>query len=84
MPSRLSNRPHHGDTWKWNEPSGQPRFAVMHVCGHHDPPHVTGYWYDDRGLDPDLHSSIPLPDFLGAFSLVEREYEYAEELGPMR
>lgn len=79
-------RPRHGDVWQrtWvgrgRSRHGQ-RFSVMHVCGHHDPPHVTGYWHDYRNApwplrsvpDPDDHDAIPLPIFLAGFRLVERE-----------
>lgn len=49
------------------------RFSVMHVCGHHDPPCVTGYWQSDGHSDPRQHDEIPLPRFTEQFRLVERE-----------
>jgi hypothetical protein len=68
----------HGDVWEQTPirdgaRSPRGRFSVMHVCGHHDPPHVTGYWWSDGLLDPAQHDSIPLPRFLEGFRLVERE-----------
>lgn len=40
----------------------------MHVCGHHNPPHVTGYCR----TDPCAHASYQLPRFLAAFEIIER------------
>lgn len=64
-------RPIHGDVWRTR--TGCHRFSVMHVCGRHDPPDVTGYWWGDDGPNPDLHDSIPLPRFTSSMDLVERE-----------
>jgi hypothetical protein len=61
----------HGDVWRSRVASR--RFSVMHVCGHHNPPHVTGYWWRGESLDPALHDSIPLPRFLASMDLIERE-----------
>jgi len=72
----MAERPRHGDIWE-RDHVGQ-WFSVMHVCGHHDPPHVTGYWHTEQtaeSVDPCAHDSIPLPRFLKSFTLVEREYE---------
>ena len=69
-----AERPMHGDIWERYD-SGR-WFSVMHVCGHHDPPHVTGYWHDRpaaRAINPHQHDSIPLPQFCSGFKLVERE-----------
>lgn len=70
----MADRPIHGDVWR--SPVACRRFSVMHVCGHHDPPHVTGYWWveeNDIGPAGALHDSIPLPRFLASMTLVERE-----------
>lgn len=71
----MSDRPVHGDVWRSRVVCR--RFSVMHVCGHHDPPHVTGYWLRDDGrgdgLDPVAHDSIPLPRFVASMDLIERE-----------
>ena len=64
-------RPIHGGVWRSRVACR--RFSVMHVCGHHEPPHVTGYWWRGESLDPDLHDSIPLPTFLASMDLIERE-----------
>lgn len=68
-----SDHPTHGDVWQNTEL--RERFSVMHVCGHHEPPHVTGYWWtaDNDGPHSDAHGSIPLPRFVAEFTLVERE-----------
>jgi len=77
-----TERPCHGDVWEqvpMREGSHSPRgrFVVLHVCGHHDPPEVTGVWQSEtaRGPmgDPELPDSIPLPRFEEQFRLVERE-----------
>lgn len=71
-PTQSDMTPRHGDTWERNGNGG--RVSVMHVCGHHEPPHVTGYWHDADGRpDPCAHISYPLPRFLAAFAFVERE-----------
>lgn len=74
----MSDRPVHGDIWEQvpmragaRAPHG--RFSVMHVCGHHEPPCVTGYWHSNGLVDPSLHDSIPLPRFEEQFRLIERE-----------
>lgn len=69
---RTPDHPMHGDVWR--SPVACRKFSVMHVCGHHDPPHVTGYWWRGEYLDPDMHDSIPLPRFLSSMTLVEREF----------
>lgn len=61
----------HGDVWRSRVACR--RLSVMHVCGHHDPPHVTGYWWRGDLLDPSLHDSIPLPRFLASMDLLKRE-----------
>lgn len=69
-------RPVHGDVWEqvaFRGRSPRGRFSVMHVCGHHDPPCVTGYWHSHGGVDPSMHDSIPLPRFEEQFRLVDRE-----------
>ena len=70
--------PRHGDVWRSERAADNGRkFSVMTVCGHHDPPHVTGYWYGaDDYPDSCQHDAIPLPRFLRTFSLVEH-YEEA-------
>jgi hypothetical protein len=77
--SEGTDRPRHADVWERQRIPGeawQLRFTVMHVCGHHDPPHVTGYWHsEDGGLYDCRHDAIPLPVFLADFRLVEREFE---------
>lgn len=71
-PAHLRNRPMHGDIWE--HVYSRVRFSVMHVCGRHEPPVVTGYWHGEDGiLDPDRHGSIPLPRFQERFALCERE-----------
>lgn len=64
-------RPMHADVWQ-REHTTQ-RFTVMHVCGHHDPPHVTGYWHDENGLNPCAHASFPLPRFLASFEFIAHD-----------
>jgi hypothetical protein len=73
-----TQRPCHGDVWEqvpMREGSRSPRgrFVVLHVCGHHDPPEVTGVWQSGGHADPKLPDSIPVPRFLEQFRLVERE-----------
>lgn len=70
-----AERPRHGDVWERHG----AKFSVMHVCGHHDPPCVTGYWWRDGALDPCQHGAIPLPRFVKAFALVEREAHDAHD-----
>lgn len=60
--------PMHADTWRHSMSGGM--FTVMTVCGHHDPPHVTGYWHDSEGPNPCAHASFPLPRFLSGFEFV--------------
>lgn len=76
MEPSKSVRPIHGDIWERNHVG--MKFSVMHVCGHHDPPHVTGYWWKDGGPSPCAHASFPLPRFLAMFALVESEYGGAD------
>lgn len=68
---RQSERPTHGDVWRCAH--GGERFSIMHVCGHHDPPCVTGYWWSAGGIDPARHGVVPIDRFLASFSLLERE-----------
>lgn len=63
-------QPRHGDIWRRCHTTSQ--FTVMHVCGHHNPPHVTGYWWTDGEVDPCAHASYPLPRFLAAFEIIDR------------
>lgn len=72
----VQERPCHGDVWEQVALSGRSpcgRFSVMHVCGHHDVPLVTGYWHSKGSIDPAMHDSIPLPRFEEQFRLVDRE-----------
>jgi hypothetical protein len=74
--SVATDHPKHGDVWEATRTPflRAPRFSVMHVCAHHEPPCVTGYWHDHRGeLNPNAHGTIPLPRFLASMALVERE-----------
>jgi hypothetical protein len=68
--------PLHGDVWERTHTGDQ--FSVMHVCGHHDPPHVTGYWHDAQGVNPCLHASFPLPRFLAGFEFIRSDDSASE------
>lgn len=69
MTESETHTPMHGDVWG----SAWGNFSVMHVCGHHDPPKVTGYWHTGGFVDPERHDSIPLPSFVERFHRIESE-----------
>jgi hypothetical protein len=66
-----SPTPIHGDIWR-RLGRADDRLAVLTVCGHHEPPHVTGCWLDRDGTASCQHVTYPLPRFLVAFKLEER------------
>lgn len=62
----------HGDVWQ--RIGTESRLVVLSVCGHHDPPHVSGHWLSEHDGSPTCHfATYPLDRFLKAFEFQESQ-----------